>query len=356
VAPDDAGANSGARRELPGPNVLAVAGAGDFLLLAQAEPAPQPAAKTPVPNAPSPSTTPNAKPESRPAGRVSSRSNLEFGDRISQDAIRFQILDAARDAGVDVNADRIDLELDDTLGKKWTVELPLPPDQADKVLRQLQTDLANTPVFPSASKIGSKVAAHMQQTAVLAMVLSFFGIVVYLWIRFQRVAYGLAAIIATLHDILITLGILALTGFMAPFLGFLLIENFKINLSVIAAFMTLIGYSINDTIVIFDRIREVRGKSPRLTLAMVNSSVNQTLGRTILTGGTVLVSLLILYILGGQGIRGFAFTMLVGIIIGTYSSVYVGPPVLLWLAEGVKRIPETQPAGEKLATAPVERH
>jgi SecD/SecF fusion protein len=199
------------------------------------------------------------------------------------------------------------------------------------------------------------VAADMQEKAVMAILLSLLGIVIYLWIRFQRVAYGLAAVIAVIHDVLITLGVVALSYWLSGALGFLLVENFKISLAVIAAFLTIIGYSLNDTIVTFDRIREIRGKSPHINMGMVNDSVNQTLSRTLLTAGTTLATIVVLYMVGGQGIRGFAFAMLVGVVVGTYSSVYIAAPVLLWLTEGGKKAPAQQPVGEKLGAAPVER-
>ena len=107
--------------------------------------------------------------------------------------------------------------------------------------------------------------------------------------------------------------------------------DFKINLPMIAAFLTIVGYSLNDTIVIFDRIREVRGKDPALTSEMINRSLNQTLARTLLTSATTFIVVAILYVFGGEGIHGFAFCLLVGVIVGTYSSIYVASPVLLWL-------------------------
>ena len=119
--------------------------------------------------------------------------------------------------------------------------------------------------------------------------------------------------------------------YLAPFLGWALVDPFKISLAVVAALLTIVGYSINDTIVIFDRIREIRGKNPDLTGKMINDSVNQTLGRTMLTSGTVLIGTLILYFVGGPGIHPFAYAMLVGLISGTYSTVYIASPVLLWL-------------------------
>jgi SecD/SecF fusion protein len=165
------------------------------------------------------------------------------------------------------------------------------------------------------------------------LLLSLVFITAYIWFRFQKVAYGLAAVIALVHDVVITLGIIALCHWLARYLGFLLIEDFKIGLTEIAAFLTIIGYSLNDTIVVFDRIREVRGKSPKLTVKMVNDSVNQTLSRTLLTSGTTILTLAIFYVFGGEGIHAFSFALLFGIIIGTYSSIFVASPVLLWLVQ-----------------------
>ena len=110
-----------------------------------------------------------------------------------------------------------------------------------------------------------------------------------------------------------------------------MIEPFKINLPIVAAFLTIIGYSVNDTIVVFDRIREVRGKNPDLTTKMVNESTNQTLSRTLLTSFTVLLVVVVLYLVGGEAVHGFAFALIVGVATGTYSSIYVAAPILLWL-------------------------
>ena len=117
------------------------------------------------------------------------------------------------------------------------------------------------------------------------------------------------------------------------------IDAFQINLTIVAALLTIIGYSVNDTIVTFDRLREIKGKSPQLTAKMVNDSVNQTLSRTILTVFTVFIVVVILYFFGGEGLHSFAFAFLVGVVAGTYSSVYVASPVLLWLS-GVSAAPE----------------
>jgi SecD/SecF fusion protein len=157
-----------------------------------------------------------------------------------------------------------------------------------------------------------------------------------LWLRFQKVSYGVAAGVAVLHDILVTIGMLALSAFVVysiPGLASALkLEAFQINLTIVAALLTIIGYSLNDTIVTFDRLREIKGKSPDLTAAMVNSSVNQCLSRTILTATTVFIVVAILYLFGGEGIHAFAFAFLIGIIAGTYSTVYIAAPVLLWLS------------------------
>jgi SecD/SecF fusion protein len=138
-------------------------------------------------------------------------------------------------------------------------------------------------------------------------------------------------VIALAHDVLVAVACLALSRYVAPYLGWALVDDFKISLDVVAALLTIIGFSINDTIVIFDRLRELRGKGRYVTAAMVDKAVNQTLSRTILTSGTALLATLILYAVGGQGIHAFAFTMLVGIIVGSYSTIYIASPIVLWL-------------------------
>jgi len=146
------------------------------------------------------------------------------------------------------------------------------------------------------------------------------------------------------------LGLVALAAYASgtPIGAIFALDDFKINLPMIAAFMTIVGYSLNDTIVVFDRIREVRGKNPALTDEMVNKSLNQTLARTLLTSATTLIVVLILYTMGGEGIHGFAFCLVMGVLVGTYSSIYVASPVLLWLMNR-----EGSAAG--LATAAADR-
>jgi SecD/SecF fusion protein len=175
------------------------------------------------------------------------------------------------------------------------------------------------------------VASKTRYLAVWALVASWLCMIVYLWVRFQGVAFGVAAVVALIHDVFVMLGAIAVSIYVAPFLGFLMIEPFKINLPIVAAFLTIIGFSVNDTIVIFDRIREVRGKDPDLTRKMVNDSTNQTLSRTLLTSFTVLLVVVVLYLFGGEAVHGFAFALIVGVATGTYSSIYVASPILLWM-------------------------
>ena len=150
------------------------------------------------------------------------------------------------------------------------------------------------------------------------MVLSLLGMMVYIWVRFE-LRFGIGAVMASLHDVLVCLGLFALF-------------NFEFNLTTIAAFLTLVGYSVNDTVVIFDRVRENMNKNRRMPLIEVmNVSINQTLSRTILTSGTTLLAVVSLLVFGGDVLRGFAFVMTVGVIVGTYSSVYIASPfALLW--------------------------
>lgn len=189
----------------------------------------------------------------------------------------------------------------------------------------LETSLSRvTQIDPS---IGSKA----KNQALVAIILSLIGIVGYIWVRFGTVRYGVAAIVALVHDVCITLGVVTACTYITgkPLGNALLIGDFKINLEMIAAFLTIIGYSLNDTIVVFDRIRENRGKATLLTPQLISDSINQTLSRTVLTSGTTLLTVLVMYIWGGEGLRGFTFAMIVGILVGTYSSIAIAAPILL---------------------------
>jgi len=185
----------------------------------------------------------------------------------------------------------------------------------------------------SVTKFSAQVSETMKQQAFTAMFLSLLAVVIYIWLRFGSFRYGLAAIICLVHDVAITLGLIGITGYLMQVPGvssLFILEDFKINLAIVAALLTIVGYSLNDTIVIFDRIRENRGRQARATPAMVNDSINQTISRTILTSGTTMIALFVLYLFGGPGVHGFAFAMLMGVMIGTYSSIAIAAPILLW--------------------------
>ncbi len=164
--------------------------------------------------------------------------------------------------------------------------------------------------------VGPQVGADMRRKGLLSILYAMVGILIYITIRFQF-RFALGAIVALIHDILITIGVFSFFG-----------KEF--TLPVVAALLTIIGYSLNDTIVVYDRIRENVRRSPREALAgIINASINQTLSRTILTSGTTLIVLLCLFFLGGEVIHDFSFALLVGVLVGTYSSIYIASPVLL---------------------------
>lgn len=202
----------------------------------------------------------------------------------------------------------------------------------ESACKAIQAELAATPLFDEVNTFASAVAGEMKQRAILATIVSMIAISIYIWFRFQSLVFGLAAIVALVHDVLVALGVTAIASYMTgTSIGeMLLLHDLRINLTMIAALLTLVGYSLNDTIVVFDRIREVRGKNPAITAAMINTSLNQTLSRTILTSLTVFIVVLIMYIFGGAGIHGFAWFLVVGCIAGTYSSIYIASPILVW--------------------------
>ncbi len=199
-------------------------------------------------------------------------------------------------------------------------------------LDRLAQTLPNDPnlLFERLENFGAAVAHDTQLLAIMAIVASWAVMIAYLWLRFKSATYGLAAVIALVHDVLITLGAVA-------------ISPYKIDLPMVAAFLTLIGFSVNDTIVIFDRIRELKGKSPHLNEGLVNAAINQTLSRTILTSVTAWLVVVILYLFGGEGLQGFSFCLVIGFLSGTYSTIYIAAPILIdWSGK-----PETKPAAGK---------
>ena len=299
---------------------------------------------------------PQAEPEDAEAAppRFATGAPLTFPEKIGRPALVATLRGALEAEGLGDAAYELTAE-DQALGetkpcRTWALSTSLDAESTRKVLDRMATSLAETPVYLSANAIGGKVAGNTRVTAAYALFTSLGLIVLYIWVRFQNVAFGLAAVVALAHDVLVALACLALSRFVAPFMGWALVDEFRISLDVVAALLTIVGFSINDTIVIFDRLREIRGKAKYVTADMVDRAVNQTLSRTILTSGTALLAVLILYLVGGQGIHAFAFTMLIGVITGTYSSIYVAAPLVLWLqhrfgAESEPaRAPATQPA------------
>jgi preprotein translocase subunit SecF len=185
-----------------------------------------------------------------------------------------------------------------------------------QIVDALHNHYGNPFTVRNTSVVGPTVGKQLERQALLATLYSMAGMLVYLWFRFQLI-YGVAAVVACFHDTLITVGAFALT-------------NQEISLTVIAAILTLVGYSMNDTIVVFDRIRENLRLSRRESLPdVVNRAINQTLSRTVLTSGLTFLTVLSLYIFGGQVLRGFSFALVIGILIGTYSSIAVAAPMLV---------------------------
>jgi len=186
--------------------------------------------------------------------------------------------------------------------------------------------------FAGVETFDPSIANTFAGQAVAAVILSTVAIIVFVWVRFNSLRYSLAAIIATLHDCIIALGAIAVAEILYKhFFGLsssLGILPFKIDLNVIAAVLTILGYSLNDKIVIMDRIRENRGKLPYATRRLINDSVNQTISRTIMTGTTVFIASGVLYVMGGEALRAFAYCFLIGVVVGTYSSIAVAAPIV----------------------------
>jgi len=215
----------------------------------------------------------------------------------------------------------------------WTLTFRIPRENLETILEIWKTELDTTPNFPTSTTIGGSVARHTRIQGTMAIIAGLVFMAIYISVRFHRWQYGLIAVIGLIHDVLVVLGLIALSKWIAPtwFASqILLIEEFKIGLPVVAAFLTVIAYSINDTIILFDRIRENLGKSTILYASMINMAINQTLARTVLTSATTLFVALVLYIFGGQGIHTFSFALAIGIACGTYSTIAICSALLFW--------------------------
>ena len=194
-----------------------------------------------------------------------------------------------------------------------------------QIKKKLSDNLDTEINFRRVENVGPKVSAELLQSGIIAISLSLAAMLFYIWIRFEW-QFSVGSIIALFHDVIITLGIFS-------------ILSLEINLSIIAAVLTIVGYSMNDTVVIYDRIRENLNKYNRLNISEIaNLSINNTLARTIITSVTTLLALLSIFILGGEILRGFSFAMILGVIIGTYSSIFVASPILKYFKVSYKTL------------------
>ena len=187
-----------------------------------------------------------------------------------------------------------------------------------KINDQMSSDLGSVVNFRRVENVGPKVSNELLKAGLLAITLSLAAMLIYIWIRFEW-QFSLGAIFALFHDVIITL-------------GFFSLFSLEINLSIVAAVLTIVGYSMNDTVVIFDRVRENLKKFSNIEIfELTNISINETLSRTIITSSTTLLALLSIFFFGGEILKGFSFAMILGVIFGTYSSIYIANPILVLL-------------------------
>ena len=199
------------------------------------------------------------------------------------------------------------------------------PEFIENIKKKLSNSIGNNFTFRRVENVGPKVSKELLNSGVIAIIASLFAMLFYIWIRFEW-QFSLGAIVALFHDVILTLGIFSLF-------------SLEINLSIVAAVLTIVGYSMNDTVVIFDRVREnLKKYFDRKIFDLTNQSINETLSRTIITSVTTLLALLSIYIFGGEILRGFSFAMILGVILGTYSSIYIANPILVYLKVSSKTL------------------
>ena len=199
----------------------------------------------------------------------------------------------------------------------------------DTIKNRLSKDISENVNFRRVENVGPKVSAELLNSGLLAIALALGAMLFYIWVRFEW-QFSLGSILAIFHDVLITIGLFSLL-------------SLEINLSIVAAVLTIVGYSMNDTVVIYDRIRENLSKfSSSKIEEITNTSINETLSRTIITSLTTLLALISIFVLGGEILRGFALAMIIGVIIGTYSSIFVASPILKYLNVSYKTIAKDQ--------------
>jgi preprotein translocase subunit SecF len=235
----------------------------------------------------------------------------------------------------DIRSSLNDLDLGDVnvkeFGKKgdYLIKIEQKTENNNKLIPEIKKKLIeklNIEInFRRVENVGPKVSSELLQSGIIAISLSLAAMLFYIWIRFEW-QFSVGAIVALFHDVIITVGIFS-------------ILKLEVNLSIIAAVLTIVGYSMNDTVVIYDRIRENLGKYTKLNISeTADLSINETLSRTIITSVTTLLALFSIYILGGEILRGFSFAMILGVIIGTYSSIFVASPVLKFFKVNYKTL------------------
>ncbi len=198
-------------------------------------------------------------------------------------------------------------------------------DLISNLKKNLSNNLVNEVDFRRVESVGPKVSSELLESSIIAISLALAAMLFYIWVRFEW-QFSVGAIIALFHDVIVTLGIFS-------------VLSLEINLSIIAAVLTIVGYSMNDTVVIYDRIRENIYKFTKISISdITNLSINETLSRTIITSVTTLLALFSIYILGGEILRGFSFAMILGVVIGTYSSIFVASPILRFFKVSYKTL------------------
>jgi preprotein translocase subunit SecF len=207
-------------------------------------------------------------------------------------------------------------------------------DAAQQVaVEKVKAALGSGVDYRSVDVVGPKVSGELAEQGIIAVVTAILGILIYVWVRFEW-QFAIGAVVSLLHDVLLTIGLFCLL-------------RIEFNLQIIAAILTIVGYSLNDTVVVFDRIREYLRKYKSMPLAdLIDFSLNSVLPRTILTSVTTMLALIALYIFGGEVLRGFTFTMIWGVVVGTYSSIFIASPVLILLGtnrEGAKELAKAKP-------------
>lgn len=239
--------------------------------------------------------------------------HVRFAEATETDAVRSSVGDVL--GAADIQGVGIDQ-------REFLIRLPLEADDSESVNKRVTAALsaaygADKVEILRVEAVGPRVGEELREKAVLAVLFSTLMMGVYIWVRFEW-RFGIGAAVALLHDVVITFGFLVLFGY-------------EFDLNIVAAMLTIVGFSVNDTVVVSDRIRENRGKDRRSSLAeIINRSINETLSRTFLTTGTAIMVVAALFLLGGPVLRGFSFALLVGFIVGVYSSIFIAAPVVLY--------------------------